>query len=308
MKSSLIVLTSPPASGKTYWIKSFKDELFDESLLVVSPLRALADECKLTWKGSIEIMTPEEWLMNKKTYRNVIFDEFHLYFYWGDSFRSKMWEVFFELSSHCELCILLTATLNESMQLEMAHFEHQFDEMIWCDYGNQKLKFNPKKYFVAPSRHWMMEKILLTNVQIKTVSLIFCAYRSEVFEVANKLRTKGYCVWTCVGGESKEMSHKMQLESAPHFIVATTVLSHGVNLPKISSLYFLYPLENIDFWIQMVARGGRKGESYEVYALEKPYGLKWSRSINCLAILLISLRMKIIHFFRQYDQWFLKDC
>lgn len=308
MKSSLIVLTSPPASGKTYWIKSFKDVLFDEPLLVVSPLRALADECKLTWEGKIEIMTPEEWLVSKKTYRNVIFDEFHLYFYWGDSFRSTMWEVFFELSTQCELCILLTATLNESMQLEMVHFKHQFDEMIWYDYGNQKLKFNPKRYFVTPSRNWMMEKILLTSFQTKTVSLLFCAYRSEVFEVAKKLRQAGYRVWTCVGGESKEMSHKMQTESAPHFIVATTVLSHGVNLPKISSLYFLYPLENIDFWIQMVARGGRKGESYEVYALEKPYGLKWSRSINSLAILLISLRMKIIHFFRQYDQWFLKDC
>ena len=75
----LIVLTSPPASGKTHWISKLKEAKSDQ-LLVISPLRALADECREKWGDSIQVMTPEEWLGKKTFSETVIFDEFHLFF------------------------------------------------------------------------------------------------------------------------------------------------------------------------------------------------------------------------------------
>src|SRR5689334_4916886 len=102
----LLVLTSPPASGKTFWIESFA-ETCDKKILVIAPLRALRDECAVKWGEKIIVMTPEEWLLKKITAEIVIFDEFHLHFYWGDAFRPNMWEVFYELSHMASLTILL---------------------------------------------------------------------------------------------------------------------------------------------------------------------------------------------------------
>ena len=51
-------------------------------------------------------------------------------------------------------------------------------------------------------------------------------------------------------------------------IVATTAISHGVNLPEIHRIYFAYPFKNRDFWIQMVGRGGRKGECFQVHTMD----------------------------------------
>lgn len=76
--SELLLLTSPPASGKTFWIRSFAETLSDP-ILVISPLRALADECRKNWNEKIMVMTPEEWMKKKPFARVVIFDEFHLF-------------------------------------------------------------------------------------------------------------------------------------------------------------------------------------------------------------------------------------
>ncbi len=301
----LLILTSPPATGKTYWIQSLTRQVGEREVLIISPLRALANECRLRWGEQVLVMTPEEWMKKKRFAPTVIFDEFHLFFYWGDTFRPLMWEVFYELAAHSSLCILLTATLNTDIEQSIKYYGSQFDEMMWFNQGNQKLKFPPASYLKAPSKYWLYEKMLLQKKSAST-SLVFCAFREEVCQMQIKLEKAGYSVWSCVGGESSQFSKKMQESSSPDFIVATTVLSHGVNLPKISNIYFLYEVKNKDFWIQMVARGGRKGEAYKVFALEKPYELKWFPMVNFLAILGLSLKIKWAHLTRQMDQWFLR--
>lgn len=300
----LLILTSPPASGKTFWIESFS-EICAEKILVIAPLRALRDECAGKWGEKILVMTPEEWLVKKVHADIVIFDEFHLHFYWGDSFRPNMWEVFYELSSKSRLTILLTATLSQPMLQDISFFETQFDEIWWVNCGNQKLKYQPQKYIKAPNKHWLSQ--LIYCHQVKGVKLIFCQYREEVFEWETKLKAKGFTVWTCVGGEAQKMQSLVQFQEPPDFIVATTVLSHGVNLPSIACVYFLYPLDNIDFWIQMVARGGRRGEKFEVFALENPHGIMLSKWANTLALLRFSFTMKRVSFFEDIDQCFLKE-
>lgn len=114
MNHQLLILTAPPASGKTHLISNLISHL-DDIPLVISPLRVLANECLSKWKGKCVVMTPEEWLIKKPIHRVVILDEFHLFFYWGDSFRPLMWEAFYGLTLKAELMIVLTATLTEKM-------------------------------------------------------------------------------------------------------------------------------------------------------------------------------------------------
>lgn len=302
----LLLLTAPPASGKTYWIQSLIKELNEAEIIMISPLRALADECKRNWGKDIEIMTPEEWISKKLYKKIVIFDEFHLNFYWGDSFRPLMWEVFYDLASEAELTVLLTATISESMKKDLTLYEPSFDSITWVDQGNQQLKYNPTKYLKLGSQKDIHDLIRLTKPNTET-SLIFCAYRKEVFKVERELSSLGFKVWSCVGGEAGAFSQRVSVENPPDFIICTTVLSHGVNLPKVSTIYFLYEVANIDFWIQMVARGGRRGEKFRVFSLEKPYGIKWNWWINSLGILSLRFRIWYDQAKRQTEQWFLKD-
>lgn len=288
----LLVLTAPPASGKTYWVTRLKEGLGTEKILFLSPLRALADECLQNWQDTVTVMTPEEWLRKKTFSSVVIIDEFHLFFYWGDTFRPLMWETFYEVTQKASLTILLTATLSPSMKQEISFFSSQFDSMIWLDRGNQRLKFYPEKYIKAPSRNWIMQQIK-TQAKGKEVRLIFCRYRQEVRAVSEALVKLGYSCLSCVGGEAKEMKNKLRHTPRPDFIIATTVLSHGVNLPDIRKIFFLYPTENIDFWIQMVARGGRRGLSYQVFSLEKPFSVSWSPFKNFLLVALLTIKQKL---------------
>lgn len=301
---NLLILTAPPASGKTFWIDTFAEH-YDGELVVISPLRALADECKDKWEGRIKVETSEEWLIKRTPAKVAIFDEFHLNFYWGDSFRPLLWECFYELAYHADLVIVLTATLSLPMINAIENFSH-FTSKIWCDVGNQTLKNFPAKYLLAPSKFWLAS--LIEQDQMPAgVKLLFCQYRDEVKQWGKKLEAMGLVVWTCVGGEAKEMRGKMSSGVTPDYIVSTTVLSHGVNLPRLSAVIFLYPVENPDFWIQMVARGGRKGEEYVVFALEKPVGMKFNRVENGLRVLILTLKMRLRSFFSSGEQWFLKE-
>ena len=304
MENHLLILTAPPASGKTYLIENLINHL-GPSFIVISPLRALANECLAKWGARTKVVTPEEYLLNQDDSKIVILDEFHLFYYWGDTFRPRMWEAFYDCTYGAELVILLTATLNVEMQEEIKKFSCHFSQLSWINFGNQQLKNVPKRYYRFHQLE-SLKKILYDMDFFEGTSLIFCKYRSEVEKWEKILFQRGYSVWTCVGGEAGEFSQRAQNEKTPNFIIATTVLSHGVNLPQISRIFFLYQVNNLDFWIQMVARGGRRGESYEVYALENPMGIDWSWLLNHLAILRLSLRMKWKYLIKQIQEWFLK--
>ncbi len=299
----LLILTSPPASGKTFWIKSYQEEIH-EDLLVISPLRALADECRSRWGESVTVMTPEEWLIQGKHHEVVIFDEFHLLTYWGDTFRPRMWEAFEDLCGGARLVIGLTATFSPELVERVELFSCHFDRILWADYGNMKLKYQPDSYVRLTGS--LMEKTIL-NLPPRGTSLIFCRYREEVLEWEKRLQKDGHRSWSCRGGEAPAFRKRVELESAPDYIISTTVLSHGVNLPVISRIFFLYPVKNIDFWIQMTARGGRTGEKFEVFALEPPHGLRWGRFSNLVSLIFLHTRLLKGIFLNQLEQCFLKD-
>lgn len=288
----LIILTSPPASGKTYWIKAYSEALTNCSILVISPLRALVEECRAFFPPHVQVMTPEAWIRKKVSADIIIFDEFHLWFYWGDTFRDQMWEAFYEITSASSLCVALTATLSEQMIDQIAKFSCGFDRISWIDCGNQRLRFKPVRYLKCPDREWLLTEIM-TQGKSAGVKLIFCQYREEVLHLERKLRNEGYSCLSCIGGEARDMKGKLLRNSRPDYIIATTVLSHGVNLPEISKIFFLYPVKNPDFWIQMVARGGRSGSEYEVFSVEAPQGLEWNRVQNFFQLVKHTLIQKI---------------
>lgn len=301
---NLLILTAPPASGKTYWIKSFGAAI-QENVLIISPLRALVDECSQNFPKNLTFMTPEEWWIKKEKFPIVIFDEFHLHHHWGNTFRPLMWEVYFAIYESSQLTILLTATFSEKIKEEVSDFIPQYDEVLWCDLGNMRLKHDPFRYLKISNKSFM-ENLIFNLPRNLGVSLIFCQYRNEVHEMSQRLSKAGFIVWECVGGEAKEMRAKVQSGVIPDFIVSTTVLSHGVNLPNIGRVFFLYQICDSDFWIQMVARGGRSGQKYEVFALENPEGIKHSWWINFLAIQWLSLKMVWYSIPRQFQSCFLK--
>lgn len=236
-------------------------------------------------------MTPEEWI-RKTTYADVIIiDEFHLFFYWGDTFRPLMWEMFFAVTQEAKTTFLLTATLSNEMKNEIKNFNSQFDSIMWIDNGNQTLLYKPHLYLRAPAKKWILDLIESQNKN-ESVKLIFCQYRDEVFALEQRLRKNGFSTISCVGGESKFMVKRLDELPNPDFIISTTVLSHGVNLPPISKIFFLYEVSNPDFWIQMVARGGRRGDKYQVFALEKPIGLRWNKFRNAVEVFWFSMKMR----------------
>ena len=299
----LVVITAPPAAGKTYLISSLIEEM-QESPLVLAPLRALVDECSHRWQERAIVRTPEAWLANPISRNLVIIDEFHLNFYWGDSFRPAMWEAFYGACSEADIVILLTATLNQEAQNYISSLS-PITSVRWLNYGNQCLKNKPQNYLKFSSLKVLRDCILQLG-KTSDGHLIFCHYRNEVLWWEEHLKLRGFTVWTCLGGEASSFAKKVQNEKPPQFIVATTVLSHGVNLPQIKHVYFTYPIRNIDFWIQMVARGGRRGEAFKVYGLEAPVGLQWSRMTNFLAIQWIELKMELQVLKEKLSTWFLK--
>jgi ATP-dependent DNA helicase RecQ len=286
----LLILTAPPASGKTFWITNFT-KVLESQPLVISPLRALANECLDHWGSSVMVKTPEEWTKRKVFSEVVIIDEFHLWFYWGSTFRPLLWEVFYELVLSTKLVVLLSATLSSKMMDQLGEMRVHFNRITWIDFGNQRLKFLPRNYIVAKEKKWLLKQLIYNADSVKS-TLVFCEFRNQVSELERWLSSLGFKCISCVGGEAELMKEKLSFLPTPDFIISTTVLSHGVNLPHIKRIFFLYRVENPDFWLQMIARGGRRGEAYDVFALEKPFGIQYRWLKNLFFIFYLTVREK----------------
>jgi superfamily II DNA/RNA helicase len=128
----------------------------------------------------------------------------------------------------------------------------------------------------------------------KGTSLIFCKYRSEVDKRTKLLKAQGYIVLSCIGGEASKFVEELKLHPHIDFIVATSVVSHGVNLPNISRIYFTYKVDNIDFYLQMIGRGGRDGSRFDIHTFNRDYFPKGLLFIGLLKVYLKSFRNRMI--------------
>ncbi len=293
-----ILITAPPGWGKTYRLLSAIKET-NIKVCFVFPLRALCEEVYLSalkmnisvlnirslsdyqtlqWSHSHLIVTTPETLVTEffveKEYVFIL-DELHLFFYWGDSFRYKMQESYFDiLSTSCAL-ILLTATLEQSLKERLVReLEVNYRFFYHMNIGNHQLKNLPSKIYFYPKKlkRWLKDDFFIKSHQGTT--LIFCRYRNEVREIVSQLRKRDYSVLGCVGGEALDFTQELQRQQFVDYIVATSVISHGVNLPEIRVIYMTFKVENYDFYLQMVGRGGRSGGKFDLHTFNHEY-FKW---------------------------------
>jgi len=302
IKSTLTLLLAPPGWGKTTGLISILNEN-NLNLVFLSPLNAINNEVygrmgklfktfissgdrKLQYKKflsfdkSILISTPEslnlnllELLNTKKKPISFVLDELHLFYHWSHSFRPILFEKLIEISLSQNPILGLTATLDKKIEDEITSgFSNQYENIIKIDVGNQKLLNYPTSQF---SFNLLGKKFLFKYLLKKSARLlpgelilVFCAYRKQVEWWLDYSFYKGINAMGCVGGMTDQFLSQLSRNKDVSIIFSTTALSHGVNLPKLNSIWMLDKVENRDFYLQMVARGGRRGENFDLYSMD----------------------------------------
>lgn len=320
--NTAMILTAPPGWGKTYkLLKAIK--CTKQKVIFLFPLRALCDEVYLVALKKkmnvinirafsdyehLKIKSPNLILCTPELYFEkffdssyiYIFDEFHLFTYWGESFREKMLEVYFEITAHSPATIFLTATLSSAIKEKLVNdLTYNYEDIYHLNFGNQILKNNPSHYYFYPK---CLYKFLEDDIKYSRkngVSLIFCQYRFQVNHWCNELDKLGYRTIGCIGGEAALFIEKLSDGREVDFIVATSVVSHGVNLPGLEKLYFLYCVDNLDFYLQMLGRGGRDGKDFEVHIQNYNYFSKMIllRALFSVMIKRLSNRINYLLYF-----------
>lgn len=300
---SLLIFTAPPGWGKTQKIIEWHQEN-EASIVYISPLRALTDEFHKrchglkrvyrpidtnNWqtyfkcnKNSLLIVTAEELneercdlVINKRAL--FIIDEIHLFYYWGESFRFKIFELWMKLAAHdCDV-VVMTATMEIMLKQKILQDALcNFNEIYQFDQGLNQFQNNPHQALCYPKQKWIHSEIQCQLKKPQTYPiLVFVAYRSQVerwlsWADKNSIRAIG-----CVGGEAKTFTENIGREKW-QLIVATSVLSHGVNLPVVSHVFLTYSIEVTEFWYQMAGRGGRRGETFTLHHMNKKLRGQWS--------------------------------
>ncbi|MFN8371011.1 MAG: DEAD/DEAH box helicase [Bacteriovoracaceae bacterium] len=317
IQPTVVFFIAPPAYGKTYkLIRLIEESSSDEIFIYVSPLRALADEFSEKFRidfklknirsfkeqrskdkvfTKVYVITPELidnnfLLMFSNVSTRFILDEFHLFSEWGKSFRPQMWDLIVDLLSHSFSLLLLSATLDQKLLDDFTSMvKHSSEyELFKLDLGNYQLKYRPEKIFHYSNcfQRFMLENIEYELYKKKKI-LVFCKYRNEVKSLEKKLSLK-WRVLTCVGGKTVEFVNNLK-KYEPDVIISTVALSHGVNLPRIDTVFINYEVKQKNMLLQMIARGGREGNQYSIHIMDDFY-LKCENLIS-LIIYLIKVRV-----------------
>jgi len=296
---NLLLLVAPVASGKTSFLLNLV-ALADRPIIYLSPLRALAQEfferARLAWKNTywvdsqlncdehnfvskkklILVSTVEsfQWhLLDKLKGRDplIVLDEFHLFYYWGTAWRPKLFDALLRVADSGVNVLAMTATWGPKVQ------DFLTKEMVLgfarvVIFHRQGMPLNRLPKNIIDFSVWggivfklFFLKALLTE---KKTILYFCRYRERVqilHQIARKFNIDSLY---CLGGEVSRFQADLQRMPNPRVIFSTTALSHGVNLPEISKVFIEYPVEQYDFWIQMIGRAGRRGNEFKVYTFD----------------------------------------
>lgn len=293
------LLLAPPAWGKTRLFASWTQAPGAE-FLFISPLRALALEVQAA-NPSVWVALPEElvrldWegLAREKPRLVVVWDEVHLVPEWGLTFRHAILDAWYGFCVSGLAGVGFTATLTpatrEFLATSLAE-NHQW--LLTGDAGNFAFKTAPTRTLAGP-RSGLRELVVAHAGRGRT--LIFCATRGEVDQWLADLKDTDVRVWGCKGGETAAFAARLAQGRPPDVIVATSCLSHGVNLPALDRVVILDG--SAPHWLrhQMQTRAGRRGESYEVWVRWETESLTLAQRL--LAIVRFSGRL-LQHRFQQ---------
>lgn len=288
------LLIAPTGWGKTTLLLDLIRDS-NKKWVYLSPLRALCDEFALRAKSIDSSFCPR----SKKELREIekfklmtltpelcsddlifdkdivwVFDEFHLFYYWGESFRRTIVDLYEVIKKFERSCLLLSATISDEV---FTYWKRDNLKSLCINLGNQRIKKEPFK------RIYMKDFFLseLECIQGKNPTLVFFKYRREVKKYEKELVDLGYKVVIGLGGESHLFNERISQIPDVEFILGTSALSHGVNLPKISNILITYKVKNLDMWTQMVGRAGRRGEEFKLYTKDH-FRLTWLQVIKTL--------------------------
>lgn len=292
LNSSLFLL-APTAWGKTTLLLSLIKEF---KVVYLSPLRALADEFELRCKSeklktqrvtgngqeyndNFEVLILACELLNTNIMQFLedkdciyVFDEFHLFYYWGESFRPKLKEALELVLLQNPKTLAMSATAQDCVIEYWKSNNRSNLHSYLINLGNHQIKTQPLKTYISFKKNKMLG---MFDCDLDGINLVFCKYRNEVKELTLKLQEKGYAVHDCVSGEVELFNQKLIRNPAPNFIVSTSTLSHGVNLPSLKRIFITYDIKEKDFLLQMIGRAGRRGEKFFVYLLRhRDLGIK----------------------------------
>lgn len=289
-KWTSLFLFAPAGSGKTTLIF----DLYRRNswnILIICPLKSLEQELeeKINKLEKREVflkaLTAERVSIfldklkkNERENLLVVIDEIHLWNYWGDSFRPKLWECFYKVAGEGIAFIGLTATMREEYLLSWTELlgSGGYENKI-LDLGNGKIRFDPKSVvsYAGLSKDKFQRRILSEADSMKPC-LVFCQYKSEVMALTKKFKKLDINAISCLGGESIAFLEEYNKNGA-QIIFCTSVLSHGVNLGKILKVFISYEISDWDIYLQMIARGGRDGQGFEVFNYQKTSTSCWNK-------------------------------
>jgi ATP-dependent DNA helicase RecQ len=317
----ITLITAPVAGGKT---RSIIEYFEDHPCLIIfiSPLKALAlevyeklKEHKNVYclcvnddrnqnkkdillnfvhkKKAMLILTAElledeylEFISSEQSKITFVFDEFHLFYSWGQGFRPILHDKLLGAIETQSAIIGLSATMNDDILSRLKNdLIYASDFFVHLDWGNLSLSKLPRKW------HWfdlyepkLLEKKFVSEMRKKNkkeVFLMFCPFRQDVELKLNWARRHGLVALDCVGGEVEEFKKELdKYNESIDCIFSTIALSHGVNLPEIAKVFINFEVKDYDLWLQMVGRGGRQGSPYEVYTFDKFHQSKKDLAID----------------------------
>ncbi len=324
--STFMLFIAPPAWGKTRMLRDLINKL-DRKVVYVSPLKALALEfsasirkiadtygigCSedasldrfMKEKRGVLVITPEllsvklmSAIENDKESYLVVMDELHLFYHWGSSFRPVMWEALIGIMSEGINLLALSATVSDDILDFLKHgvtlnYQHGFV----VDLGNRQLLFPPKEiFFYGHLGAKFLNRRFFFKLKKTTNTLIyFVHYRRDVEHWLDFCSRRKIDAIGCVGGEvDKFVSALSSRSRPPSCIFSTTALSHGVNLPPIEGVFIGYKVNDEDQLIQMIGRGGRKGESYNAYLMDSFKMGLWKKIRSTISAALFDIVSKI---------------
>lgn len=292
---SLTIFMAPLGWGKTKSVCGLLD--YKEKIIFISPLRSIIEEIssrqnvlsfndlenkeqtikKFCEKKNSNILalTPESLepkLLNKLLDKNFlfVFDEFHLFYDWGESFRPRLLDFFEEILFNHERILGLSASidLHHKIKIEEA-VANSFYKVFFLDVGNYKFNISPKNLKHCYFYLWQIKVLIYFYCLIyrDQKKIIFVKRRKDVFILQEKFRELGLRSSVCLGGQVRRFCAEEKVNESK-IIISTSALSHGVNLHGVRHVFLLFkPQENIEF--QMFGRGGRFGESFKVYGVKK---------------------------------------
>ncbi|MFZ9001569.1 MAG: DEAD/DEAH box helicase [Bacteriovoracaceae bacterium] len=310
-RQSFGLLLAPTGWGKTSLLIKLYEKSYSK-ILYFSPLRALAQEFTERVEGicvtkraefkekyeafnkkkrAILVCTPEvfDFGVFQETGANVliVIDEFHLFYRWGYSFRPYLEEFLYALSTTKSSVLGLTATLEDDLIYEWKNYLHSpFKYLYLINVGNLRVSplLSKKIYYFSFLKKRFIKRFLKELKKDQTL-LYFCRYRQEVYDWMNFCNDRGINALGCVGGEALKFRETLKENPNPRCIFATSTLSHGVNLPDPSKIFISYPIKEKEFWVQMLGRGGRQGNTFELHTFDDfdiSYGQKLLDSLKHL--------------------------